>query len=131
LWQKWGNHIIELLNTRNILRESNSGGLLMKTKKIVSFIKKETDYWFDYNMDEYGIPGYYNWDVIAAAYMLHPELFENQKIDFKITQEDLQTGKLTQSKNEMERNCTLEIPVIGEELAFTKNIYDTWLEVEF
>jgi len=122
-----GNNCLKVLFTKDEYNKRLSD----ETKKIVSFIKKETDYWFDYNMDEYGIPGYYNWDVIAAAYMLHPELFENQKIDFKITQEDLQTGKLTQSKNEMERNCTLEIPVIGEELAFTKNIYDTWLEVEF
>ena len=96
----------------------------------MEFIRKETDYWFDNNMDDYGIPGYYNWDVIAAAYLLHPELFETEEIDFNLSVEDLKKGKLRISEEGMEKNCTLKIPVIGDANAFTQNIYDTWLKVE-
>ena len=80
-------------------------------------------------MDDYGIPGYYNWDVIAAAYMMHPELFETKKTAFCLSVEDLKTGKLTMSEKEMEKNCTLEIPVIADGEVFSKHIYDTWKRV--
>ena len=113
------------LYKRRVERELND-----ENNPIVPFIKKETDYWFDNNMDDYGIPGYYNWDVIAAAYMMHPELFETKKIAFRLSEEELQSGKLTISENEMEKNCTLEIPVIADGPTFSKHIYDTWKRVE-
>ena len=121
-----GNNCLKVLFTK----EEYEQLLFDESKKVVNFIKKETDYWFDYNMDEYGIPGYYNWDAIAAAYLMHPELFEAIKADFLVSEEDLKTGKLTISESGLEKNCTLEIPVIKEQAAFTKNIYDTWLKVE-
>ena len=80
-------------------------------------------------MDEYGIPGYYNWDAIAAAYMLHPELFDTENISFHLSLEDLQAGKLT--RDEKEKNAILKIPVIKNADTFCKNIYDTWKNVKF
>ena len=62
--------------------------------------------------------------------MLHPELFETKEIDFNLSVEDLKKGKLRISEEGMEKNCTLKIPVIGDEAAFVRNIYDTWLKVE-
>ena len=62
---------------------------------------------------------------------MHPELFQVEKTDFLLSVEDLKTGKLTVSNEGMEKNCTLEIPVIDDAEVFTKNIYDTWLKVEF
>ena len=122
-----GNNCLKVLFTRDEY-EKQFGN---KNKAIVDFIRKETDYWFDNNMDDYGIPGYYNWDVIAAAYMLHPELFETKEIDFNLSVEDLKKGKMRISEEGMEKNCTLEVPVIDDAEVFTKNIYDTWLKVEF
>lgn len=120
-----GNNCLKVLFTR----EEYDRELEDDNNPIVQFIKKETDYWFDYNMDEYGILGYYNWDVIAAAYMLHPELFETQTIDFSLSINDLETGKLR--INEKEKNATLKIPVIRNAETFCKNIYDTWKNVKF
>lgn len=122
-----GNNCLKVLFTR----EEYEREFADESRDVVRFIKKETDYWFDNNMDDYGIPGYYNWDVIAAAYMMHPELFQVEKTDFTLSVEDLETGKLTISNGEMEKNCTLEIPVIANENEFSRNIYDTWLSVEF
>ena len=122
-----GNNCLKVLFTR----EEYDREFEDESKPVVKFIKKETDYWFDNNMDEYGIPGYYNWDVIAAAYMIHPELFQMEKIDFSLSVEDLNDGKLTMIEKGKEKNCTLEIPVIGEESRFRRNIYDTWKNVEF
>lgn len=122
-----GNNCLKVLFTREEYEKEFADVSL----DVVRFIKKETDYWFDNNMDEYGIPGYYNWDVIAAAYMIHPELFQMEKIDFSLSVEDLNDGKLTMIEKGKEKNCTLEIPVIGEESRFRRNIYDTWKNVEF
>lgn len=121
-----GNNCLKVLFTK----EEYDKRLVDNQKKIAQFIKEETDYWFDYIMNEYGIPGYYNWDAIAAAYLLHPELFEMKKEDFCLSIQDLETGMLSRSQNPQDRNSVLEIPVIGDENAFTTNIYDTWLGVE-
>lgn len=122
-----GNNCLKVLFTR----EEYEREFADESKDVVSFIKHETDYWFDNNMDEYGIPGYYNWDVIAAAYMMHPELFQVQKADFKLSIEDLKTGKLTITEEGSGKNATLEIPVIEDAQAFCRNIYSTWKKVEF
>lgn len=122
-----GNNCLKVLFTRAEYEKELSDENL----SIVRFINKETDYWFDNNMDDYGIQGYYNWDVIAAAYMMHPELFLTEKKDFTLSVEDLKTGKLTASGEEKEKNCSFEVPVIGEETAFCRNIYSTWLNVKF
>jgi len=119
-----GNNCLKVLFTR----EEYEKELSDERNPVVQFIKRETDYWFDYNMDEYGIPGYYNWDVIAAAYMMHPELFDTQNIGFSLSVDDLKTGKLR--IKEKEKNTTLKIPVIKDADTFCKNIYDTWKNVK-
>lgn len=121
-----GNNCLKVLFTREEYREE----LADDTKRIVQYIRTETDYWFDDNMNDYGIPGFYNWDVVAAAYLMHPELFIPCRKDMQISVEDLKTGKLTVCEEGMEKNCTLDLPLIGEEAAFTKNIYHTWMNVE-
>ncbi len=122
-----GNNCLKVLFTREEYRKE----LADESKDVVQFIKNRTDYWFDDNMIDYGIKGFYNWDVVASVYLLHPELFEIQKKDLQVSKKDLETGKLTICKEGMTKNCTIEIPIIGEEKAFRKNIYDTWLNVEF
>lgn len=120
-----GNNCLKVLFTRAEYEEQFAD----ESKEIVRFIKKETDYWFDYNMEEYGIPGYYNWDAVAAAYLMHPELFQTENVDFSLSVKDLETGKLTLQKEENERNATLKIPVIKNAEDFCRNVYDTWKNV--
>lgn len=122
-----GNNCLKVLFTR----EEYERELVDDTRDVVKFIRKETDYWFDNNMDEYGIPGYYNWDVVAAVYMMHPELFEYRTIDFALSVNNLRKGRLTKSEEGKEKNCTLEVPEIGDAEAFCRNVYDTWQNVEF
>jgi purine nucleosidase len=120
-----GNNCLKVLFTREEYEREFSD----TTKKIVKFIKTETDYWFDDNMNVYGIPGYYNWDVIAAAYLMHPELFIPHRMDMEISEEHLRSGRLDFCEDGHRKNCTLDLPEIGEESAFTKNIYQTWMNV--
>lgn len=120
-----GNHCLKVLFTkeeyqRELLKMS-------ETSKIGQYILEETDYWFGYNKDGYGIKGFYNWDVTAAVYLMHPELFEDHLDTFSFSEEDLRTGFMRREKEGMWQ-CNL--PTIGVETAFKRNIYDTWKEVK-
>jgi len=122
-----GNNCLKVLFTR----EEYERELSDESKDVVRFIKQETDYWFDNNMDDYGIPGYYNWDAIAAAYMMHPELFCMNSTEFRLSVEALKTGKLIVCEKGSEKNATLEIPTIKNAEEFSRNIYNTWKNVTF
>ena len=56
-------------------------------------LKKESD-WFAYNDREYGIKGFYNWDMTTVLYYFYPELFFRKKKKILITEENLKTGFL-------------------------------------
>lgn len=121
-----GNNCLKVLFTRAEYRAA----LHDETKKVVRFIKEKTDYWFDDNENEYGIPGFYNWDVTAGVYLMHPELFIPKQYLMAISETDLQRGFLRQV-HDCGKNCTLTLPEIGSERAFKENIYRTWLAVDW
>ena len=85
-----GNNCLKVLFTK----EEYKKRLFGTENPAAIYIREKTDYWFGYNEEDYGIDGFYNWDVTAAVYLMHKELFEDQKNKFQITEEDLQTGYL-------------------------------------
>lgn len=119
-----GNNCLKVLFTRAEYKER----LLNRTENIAAFIREKTDYWFDDNEEDYGIQGFYNWDVTAGVYLMYPELFEKKEYCMNISEEDLKTGFLREVSQE--ENCKLNLPGIGEEEPFKENIYNTWLKVE-
>ena len=56
-------------------------------------LKKESD-WFAYNDKEYGIKGFYNWDMTTVLYYFYPELFFTLEKKIEITEEKLKSGYL-------------------------------------
>ena len=62
---------------------------------------EKTDDWFRYNDEGYGIHGFYNWDVTAAAYLMHPELFADNVKGLRVSDQDLETGYLRMEEDEM------------------------------
>ena len=115
-------------NCLKVLFEKEEYKTLFKTGSVAAeYIQRETDYYYQYNENDYGIMGFYNWDVTAAVYLMHPELFTDRKRKFKLSVEDLKTGFLRESE---ENNGVLNLPEIGEEYPFKKNIYDTWMTVK-
>ena len=68
-----GNNCLKVLVTREDYdRELND-----YNNPIVPYIKDKVDYWFDYNLEKFGINGTYNWDVTAATYLMKPEFFKD------------------------------------------------------
>ncbi len=90
-----GNNCLKVLVTR----EDYEKELSDYSNPIVSYIKDKVDYWFDYNLDNYGINGTYNWDVTAAVYLMKPELFKDDRYKMKISVKDLETGFLRASND--------------------------------
>lgn len=117
-----GNNCLKVLFTKEEYKKC----LFTMENPAAVYIREKTDYWFGYNEEDYGIDGFYNWDVTAAVYLMHPELFKDVKDMFEITETDLQTGFL---RKEHFGNCVLNLPEIDEEESFKNNIYDTWMEV--
>lgn len=117
-----GNHCLKVLFTR----EEYKKRLFGTDNRAAEFIREKTDYWFGYNEEDYGIGGFYNWDVTAAVYLMNPELFTDERKTLLISTEDLKRGYLQEAK---EGNCVCNLPVIGEEKAFKDRIYDAWMRV--
>lgn len=117
-----GNNCLKVLFTREEYKEH----LFTSDSKIARYIREETDYWFGYNEEDYGIGGFYNWDVTAAVYLMQPELFTDCKSRFHISSKDLNTGFLRKSD---EGESWLNLPQIKDETAFKQSIYDAWLKV--
>lgn len=94
---------------------------------VAKYIREGTDYYFAYNEDDYGIKGFYNWDVTAAVYLVHKELFTDKIFMYDFSVEDLKTGFL---REDVKGKWKCNLPEIGEIEAFKQNIYRTWLNVK-
>lgn len=116
-----GNNCLKVLFTREEYKKE----LFQVDKRVADYIREKTEDWFSYNQEGYGIPGFYNWDAIAAVYLMHPELFEKKERKFRISLEDLKTGFLKEDN----LGQFLNLPEIKEESSFKRNIYETWLAV--
>lgn len=119
-----GNNCLKVLFTRNEYKEH----FFETENPAFVYIREKTDYWFRYNEEDYGIPGFYNWDVTAAVYLVHPEFFVAHREGFVLTEKALEMGFLQQAEKGRE-NCWLNLPEIGGEQEFKNHIYNTWRKV--
>ena len=118
-----GNNCLKVLVTREDYdRELND-----YNNPIVPYIKDKVDYWFDYNLEKFGINGTYNWDVTAATYLMKPEFFKDDIYKMNLSVNDLKRGYLNiDDKGE----TIINLPMIDNEELYNKNIYDTWKSVK-
>ena len=118
-----GNNCLKVLVTREDYdRELND-----YNNPIVPYIKDKVDYWFDYNLEKFGINGTYNWDVTAATYLMKPEFFKDDIYKMNLSVNDLKRGYLyIDDKGE----TIINLPMIDNEELYNKNIYDTWKSVK-
>jgi inosine-uridine nucleoside N-ribohydrolase len=98
--------------------------------KIYKYIKEKTIDWFEFVMKEFGIKGFYNWDIVAAVYITHPELFDENFRKVVSTPEDLKTGylKIDDSASDY---YAVNIPTkIKDVDKFNDIIFDAWGNVK-
>lgn len=97
---------------------------------IYKYIKSNTIGWFEFVMEEFGIKGFYNWDIVAALYITNPELFDKNIVNIISTSEDLERGflKIDESKS---KGYLVNIPTRIEDInKFNEIIFEAWRNVE-
>lgn len=97
---------------------------------VADYIRDRTRIYTGLNEAVFGIEGFYNWDVFAAAYLCHPEQFEDRIGDYRLSEEDLSNGYLRPAAEGDVPNARLNIPQIRDADEFKQHVYDTWLSAE-
>lgn len=118
-----GNNCLKVLFTTKEYREKLYG----THTPVGDFIRDKADLYAGLNEAIFGIEGFYNWDVLAAAYLCHPEQFRDHRSSYALTREDLETGYLRVSGDGV---LGLNLPEVREAEAFRDHIYGTWLSAE-
>jgi purine nucleosidase len=91
---------------------------------IYKYINTKTYKWFEFIMNEFGIDGFYNWDIVASVYITNPELFEVNFIDIHSTVDDLKSGLIINTKNP---NSNINMPVLIKDVdKFNNIIFEAW-----
>lgn len=97
----------------NMSSENSKGG---------KYILDKCSYRFDYKVKKYGADGSYAWDVVATAYLLYKDLFEDNLKNIAISKGNFKTGYLEEKDN----GSVINIPKIFKIDEFKNNIYEGW-----
>jgi purine nucleosidase len=101
--------------------------LLNRTShNIYKYISKSAADWYKLVMNEFGIEGFYNWDIVAAVYITHPELFDENILNINSTVDDLKHGFLKQS-DDVAGAYRVNIPTAIKDISlFNEVIFKAW-----
>lgn len=99
------------------------------SKPVAQYIFDKCNYWFEDMMALFEIDGFHNWDVVAAAYLVKPELFDDKEIVITLDTELLEEGWLLH-QSESRHNCIVNTPIIKNVDNFKDHIYNSWLNVK-
>lgn len=94
--------------------------------EIARYIYEKTNYWYEY-MKRYDLKGFYNWDVVSAAYLLDKSLFKDEYVTINPDEESLKEGRLFGNGEEIKIN----LPKLISTEAFEENVYKIYFNVEF
>ena len=84
-------------------------------------------------MQDFNIDGFYNWDVVAAVYLVEPCLFQDNYVAVILNPENLIKGLLTDSPTEEpmgKRPVTINMPLIRNLKEFSNEVYSSWFSVK-
>jgi purine nucleosidase len=100
---------------------------------VAKYISQKCQYWFDEMMQEYDIDGFYNWDVVAAVYLVEPYLFRDNYVAVNLSPEYLNKGFLTDRPMEEPAGkmpVTINMPLVMNLKDFSNDVYSSWLNVK-
>lgn len=90
------------------------------------FLERELAGWFDVCERDWNLPGLVNWDVMAAAQLVHPEYFDAEEAVLTPTVDSLRTGMLLGAGAPV-RVC---LPCIREHQSYLHHIYNTYFAAQ-
>lgn len=86
--------------------------------------------WLEYNMLHLKSNGFYLWDLLAAAYLVNPQLFKDQQEVVSLNTRNINKGLLNKACGTQEGR-KMNLPVLREVGPFMDDIYDAWLGVDY
>jgi len=93
-----------------------------------AYLKRPLKLWYDFISAQYGMPGFHVWDIVAAVYITHPDLFDRHEVGISSTVEDLQSGFLRIDSTSMTN--FVNIPARIRNLDhFWQIVFDAWKNV--
>lgn len=113
-----------------------TGRLRSSERRIGQYIYDKCSYWFENMTSRFELNGFHNWDVVAAAYLINPELFNKNLLTIQPDLADLARGMLGSKSASLdvlsgfEHFRQINLPVIRELNQFKDAVYSSWLEVE-
>lgn len=101
----------------------------LKSKKkhfICDYIRRNIEPWYVFVEKNFGVWGFYNWDIVSAVYITNPELFEDNYKFIISTEEDLRKGYLKISSDNVD-SLKQNIPTnIKDVDKFKEIIFNAW-----
>jgi purine nucleosidase len=96
---------------------------------IYQYIYKNVSDWYKFIMNEFGIEGFYIWDTVAAVYITHPELFDENILNINSTVDDLKRGFLKPSDT-ITGSCRVNIPTTIKDISlFNEIVFKAWKNI--
>jgi len=77
-------------------------------------------------MENFALQGFYNLDVVAAAYLLNKQFFDDNESSISPTLASLHDGLLTSSGEEI----YVKLPKILNSKMFEEHVYNTYFQVQ-
>ncbi|MGX7108089.1 nucleoside hydrolase [Facklamia miroungae] len=129
-----GNNCLDLLFTRDEYERAFAGN----SSRIASLIQKYAEPWFIDNEYEYGIKGFYNWDSLAAVYLVNPALYEDQWTHRYVSIKSLSSGSLnaddwdptTYARSRPFKKVYINTPRVKKDNLIRENLFQRWLNVK-
>lgn len=95
-----------------------------------SWLMRECGSWFRWWTEHYGLDAFVCWDIVAAAALVQPELFEFREQPVTLNPRLLQLGYLEKAAPSTPATLTgsIRIPVIKDAEAFRSACFSAWQE---
>lgn len=90
-----------------------------------SWLYETGDYWFRHMSREFGENGFVIWDIVAAAWLARPDLFEGSKTDVTLNERLLSVGYLEEAPEGAPRT-SVTMPIVKEGGQFKKEVFIAW-----
>ena len=94
-----------------------------------AYMKAPLQLWYDFISQQYGVPGFHVWDVVAASYLINPTLFDRREVSISSTVEDLKKGFLKIDTTQPRKTVNLPTKIQDIE-GFWKQVFDAWENVK-
>lgn len=121
-----GGHDLRIATAQNCLASffprTELADLAGRPSPVGAYLFRALAGWYAYNETRWNLSGIVNWDVMAAAQLVHPGLFHLNETAVTPTPESLRTGMLLGDGPEI----PVQLPVIRDPESYRRHVYGTY-----